>query len=241
MYYNRPMSSKFKILLLLNVIFIIILILIPQIDIEITSLFYSAENGFYLKDAWWVKVLYDSVPILLKTIVLAVLVLYLFNRIFHRNFFKVDGMVTSYLLIVLIVGPGLIVNTAFKEHFGRARPFTTIEFGGDKTFTPAFVISDQCDKNCSFSSGHAAGAFFVIALAFLTTRKREWWIALATVYGFSVGLARIVVGGHFFSDVFISYFVVLLVAKLCYELIIRRNRNTLDYLSHKFQILSFKS
>jgi lipid A 4'-phosphatase len=235
------MSTKFKIALLLNTLTSIILILIPQIDIEITSLFYSTENGFYLKDAWWVKILYDSVPILLKTIVLAVLVLYLFNKIFRRNFLKVDGMVTSYLLIVLIVGPGLIVNSAFKEHFGRARPFTTIEFGGDKNFTPAFVISDQCDRNCSFSSGHAAGAFFIIALALLMNRKREWWIALATVYGFSVGLARIAAGGHFFSDVFISYFVVLLVSKLCHELIIRQNRNTLDYLSNKIRILSFKS
>lgn len=241
MYYNPSMSTKFKITLLFNIASIIILILLPQIDIEITSLFYSVEHGFYLKDAWWVTLLYNSVPIILKSIVSGVLVLYLINKIFKRKLLQVDGKVTAYLLLVLFLGPGLIVNTAFKDQFGRARPLTTIEFGGDKTFTPPFVISDQCNKNCSFSSGHAAGAFFLIALALLSTKQREWWIALATLYGFSVGLARIVAGGHFFSDVFISYFVVLMVSKLFYELIIRQNRNTLEFIAQKFRITSFKS
>lgn len=235
------MPTKFKIALLLNILASILLILFPQVDLHITGLFYSPEQGFYMKDAWWVTLLYNSVPFLLKTIVLTVLALYLFNKIFHRNILHVDGKVTAFLLLVLLLGPGLIVNSAFKNHFGRARPLTTIEFGGDKTFTPAFVISDQCNKNCSFSSGHAAGAFFMLALAFLAPRKRELWIAVATLYGFSVGVARIAAGGHFFSDVFISYFVVLLVTQLGYELIIRRNHSTLDYISRKLRLRSLDS
>ncbi len=235
------MSTKFKIALLFNILSSILLILYPQIDIQITSLFYTPEQGFYLKDSWWVTLLYNSVPILLKTVVFGVLGLYLFNKIFRRNLLKVNGRITLYLLIALIVGPGLIVNSLFKDHFGRARPLTVTEFGGDKIFTPAFVISDQCEKNCSFSSGHAAGAFFVLALAFLTTRKRGWWFALATLYGFSVGLARITAGGHFFSDVFISYFVVLSICQLCYELIIRQDSHVYTYLQQKLRSDSIKS
>ncbi len=235
------MSTKFKIALLFNILSSILLILYPQIDIQITSLFYTPEQGFYLKDSWWVTLLYNSVPILLKTVVFGVLGLYLFNKIFRRNLLKVNGRITLYLLIALIVGPGLIVNSLFKDHFGRARPLTVTEFGGDKIFTPAFVISDQCEKNCSFSSGHAAGAFFVLALVFLTTRKRGWWFALATLYGFSVGLARIAAGGHFFSDVFISYFVVLSICQLSYELIIRQDSHVYTYLQQKLRSDSIKS
>ncbi len=235
------MTTKFKIALLLNVISSILLIIYSQVDIQITSLFYSHDQGFYLKDSWWVRLLYNSVPILLKTIVFGVIGLYIVNKIFKTNLLKVNGRITLYLLIALIVGPGLIVNSLFKDHFGRARPFTVIEFGGDRVFTPAFVITDQCEKNCSFSSGHAAGAFFALALAFLTSRKRQWWIALATLYGFSVGVARIAAGGHFFSDVFISYFVVLSISQICYELIIRQNSSAYEYLQRKLGLRSVKS
>jgi lipid A 4'-phosphatase len=235
------MTTKFKIALLLNVISSILLIIYSQVDIQISSLFYSAEQGFYLKDSWWVRLLYNSVPILLKTIVFGVIGLYIVNKIFKTKLLKVNGRITLYLLIALIVGPGLIVNSLFKDHFGRARPFTVTEFGGDRIFTPAFVITDQCEKNCSFSSGHAAGAFFVLALAFLMKKRREWWIALATVYGFGVGVARIAAGGHFFSDVFISYFVVLSISQLCYELIISQNTSVYEYLQQKFRFRSIKS
>lgn len=238
MYYNPPMSTKFKITLLFNIFSTILLVLYSQIDIQITALFYSPENGFYLKNSWWVTLLYNSVPLFLKTIVVGVLGLYLYNKIFKARLFKVDGKITLFLLIVLIVGPGLIVNTLFKDQFGRARPLTVTQFGGDRSFTPPFVISDQCDKNCSFSSGHAAGAFFALALAFLSPTKREWWIALATLYGFSVGAARIAAGGHFFSDVFISYFVVLSITQLCYELIIKQHSFTRDYIHRKLRLFS---
>jgi len=33
----------------------------------------------------------------------------------------------------MIIGPGLLVNTVFKEHWGRARPSQVEEFGGQQT------------------------------------------------------------------------------------------------------------
>ena len=61
---------------------------------------------------------------------------------------------TSCALIGLIVGPivgsGLIANFFFKDNWGRARPVHIEEFGGEKLYTPPFVISDQCLKNCSW-------------------------------------------------------------------------------------------
>lgn len=40
-----------------------------------------------------------------------------------------------FLLVVLFVGPGLIVNGVWKEHWGRARPFEVQNFGGERLYS----------------------------------------------------------------------------------------------------------
>lgn len=90
-----------------------------------------------------------------------------------------------------------------KDNWGRARPSHTVEFGGKKTFTPALIISNQCDHNCSFVCGHAAMAFTPVALAFVLRprRQRRWALAAGLGFGGLVGVVRIIEGGHFLSDV----------------------------------------
>ena len=189
-------------------------VLYPEVDIMVTSLFYSEAEGFFLKPSWWVKILYDSVKFVIITTLLVAIALWLWNRFSVKTVGAMTGKKVGYLMLVLALGPGLIVNWVFKENWGRARPAHTEIFGGDKTFVPAFVFSDQCETNCSFSCGHASGAYFVIALALLARRHQPFWMTLAIVYGSAVGLARIVAGGHFFSDVVVSFFIVYIVAKM---------------------------
>ncbi len=189
-------------------------VLYPQIDITVTSFFYSEAEGFFLKPTWWVTLLYDSVKFVIIVTVLVSIALWLWNRYWAKAIGTMDGKKVGFLLLVLALGPGLIVNWVFKENWGRARPAHIEIFGGDKKFVPAYVFSDQCETNCSFSSGHASGAYFVIALALLARRHQSFWMTLAIVYGSAVGLARIVAGGHFFSDVVVSFFVVYIVAKM---------------------------
>ncbi len=98
--------------------------------------------------------------------------IYVFNRFSKRMLFGVDGKKVVYLFLVLIIGAGLIVNVMFKDNFGRARPRDIVEFGGSAQFTPAFVVSSACDRNCSFSSGDSAGAFFSLAFILAFRRKR---------------------------------------------------------------------
>jgi lipid A 4'-phosphatase len=116
-----------------------------------------------------------------------------------------------YLLLVLTVGAGLIVNVGLKDNFGRARPRDIAEFGGTKQFTAAYVVGRECNTNCSFSSGDAAGGFFSLALALALSRRRAV-LAAAVAVGIVVSLARIASGAHFFSDTVVSFFVMLMVA-----------------------------
>jgi membrane-associated PAP2 superfamily phosphatase len=123
------------------------------------------------------------------------------------------GRDLAYLLLVLALGPGLIVNGLLKEHWGRARPVNCVEFGGSQTFTPAFVFSDQGGK--SFSSGHAAGSAYWVVVALVLARglRRRYWLGLAVGYSLLVAWARLAAGGHFFSDILISWLILALLAR----------------------------
>ena len=103
----------------------------------------------------------------------------------------------------MALGPGLLANTVFKDHWGRARPAQIEAFGGSHHFTPAPLPAAQCARNCSFVSGHAALGFSLVAFAFLLPpgRRRHRGIAAALGFGALVGLVRIAQGGHFLSDV----------------------------------------
>jgi len=196
----------------------------PQIDITISSLFYNVEDTFYLSNEWWIKAIYHSVKFFIIGVLLFFIGLSTYNHFKQTTLLHVNFKKTAFLLLVLALGPGLIVNWVFKENFGRARPQNTAIFGSEKEFTPAFIISNQCETNCSFSCGHASGAFFAIALALLATKRRAFYLSLAIGYGFVVGLGRIIQGGHFFSDVIVSFFVVFIVSKMIYYLMFEKNK-----------------
>lgn len=191
----------------------------PGIDIGVSRAFF--DNGFYMETQWWERLFQNGLGYFLCASFIAVVGLYAFNSIAKRNLLGVDGRTVLYLVMVLILGAGLIVNVIFKDHFGRARPRDIEEFGGAKHFTPAFVISRECDSNCSFSSGHGAGGFFALALAFALSRKRAVHFAGAG-FGGVVSFSRIAAGAHFLSDSMVSLFVMLIVSDVLYFYLIEQ-------------------
>jgi lipid A 4'-phosphatase len=189
--------------------FALLMLAIPGIDLGISGIFFDGNT--FPRDRWWQRLQQVGLTAFLCLSVLAVIAIYAFNRASGHKLGGIDGRRALYVVLVLAVGPGLIVNTALKDNFGRARPRDVAEFGGMKQFTPAFVMSRECNKNCSFSSGDAAGGFLAIALAFALRRGRSLMLA-AFAFGAMISLARIAAGAHFFSDTVVSFFVVLIVA-----------------------------
>ncbi len=130
-----------------------------------------------------------------------------------RDWFWVSRRGWLYVLACLIIGPGLVANVIFKQHWGRPRPHQTIEFGGTKIFQPAWQPSSECSRNCSFVSGEAAASYSTFyALAMLIPHYRLLLFVVGTLAGLLSGLVRISQGGHFLSDVI---FAGLLVAMCC--------------------------
>jgi lipid A 4'-phosphatase len=182
----------------------------PDIDLWFSALFYRAGSGFFLADAPPVRLLFRSAPYITGAIVVFAAAAGARHYFAGRSLLGCDARAALYLVLALAIGPGLLVNTVLKDHWGRARPSQIVAFGGDKQFTPALVPSRQCERNCSFSSGHAALGFSLIAFAFLAPdrRRRRQAVAAAVAAGSLLGLARIVQGGHFLSDVVLSGFLV---------------------------------
>ncbi len=126
-----------------------------------------------------------------------------------------------FLALSLAIGPGLIVNGVLKPHWGRPRPNQLALFGGTAAYSPAWIPGGEV-KGKSFPSGHASMGFFLMVPAFLLYRRnRRWAIVLFSsglATGGVVGLARIVQGGHFASDVLWSAACVYFSAFLLYLL-----------------------
>ena len=199
------------------VAFSLFALIFPDVDMRISALFY--DRGFFLRDQWWQGLLQHGLGYFLGVSLSLILAVYLRNRILKRTECVVCGRKVLYVALVMVIGAGLIVNQGFKNNFGRARPRDVAEFGGTRDFTPAFVPSHQCNTNCSFSSGDAAGAFYSLALVLAFRRQRRWLLA-ALALGAVVSFGRIAAGAHFFSDTVVSFFVMLLVSDAMYYYVV---------------------
>jgi len=184
----------------------------PELDIWFSSLFF--ENGFFfLYNSPAVVMICHSAEVVVWILSIGLIILLFYKR----NPFSLNRKKVAYLLIVLVLGPGLIVNVLFKEHWGRARPGRITEFGGVQKFTRAFVISDQCRQNCAFVSGHASIGFYLVSFGFIWRTHRKKIIGGAIFYGALVGLARIMRGVHYLSDIVFAFFFVYIIAFMVYE------------------------
>ena len=187
--------------------------LLPELDLITSGLFYKAGSGFYLSTNPIVRLLHDVVPIICGIFVFFAFIYSIMILIQTKSFHPKYYIKVIYVTLVCLIGPGLIVHGFFKEVFDRARPHQVEQFGGIATFTPAFVISNQCATNCSFVSGHASVGFMFYSLAFLLRdRKRLLMMCFATSLGLILGFTRIIEGGHFLSDIIFSGVIVFITA-----------------------------
>jgi lipid A 4'-phosphatase len=206
-------------------VFALLMLTFPGIDLYISGAFYDGKS--FLKDQWWQKILQEGLGYFLGVSFSLVVAAYLCNRLLKTHICDINGRKVAYLFLVGIIGAGLIVNVAFKNNFGRARPRDVAEFGGAKQFTPPFIPTRQCRTNCSFSSGDAAGAFFSLALVTALSRRRRY-LGAAVGFGILVSLGRVSAGAHFFSDTVTSFFVMLFVSDVLYHYLVLDGRERHD-------------
>jgi lipid A 4'-phosphatase len=188
----------------------LVLVIFPGLDLLASAQFHSEGTGFVLRGQPLGRFFNDALAMLTKVTSVALLAGLALALLLRRPVLGLDRVQYVFLILCLAIGPGLLANSLFKEHWGRARPRDVIEFGGDKAFTPALPPSDQCAHNCSFVSGDAAQGFFYTAIAFIVPRRRRRAVmAAGVVFGSLVGLERMMQGAHFLSDVVFAGLVVV--------------------------------
>lgn len=212
----------FVTLLLATLLAQAIFALFPGLDLRISGLFFDT-SGVFAANLGPLPLLNDLIRTGGEGLALAI-VLGVAVALPGQSLRTPQMRCAAYLAANLVLAPGLLVNALLKSHVGRARPDQVTDFGGLATFTPAWQVSDQCARNCSFSSGDVA-LIATLALGVLVlvwphlTRTHRWlWTlgGLALVLG--TGLMRIALGRHFLSDVVFSMLFSAAVALALYPL-----------------------
>ncbi len=200
-----------------------LLMFVPGLDIAFSGLFYQSGAGFHLDRAPFFVFVREAAPAIIIGTLIFCLLLWIAGLVFRQAFLGITTPRMLYLVATLAIGPGLLVETILKSHWGRARPNDTVFFGGHAAFTPPGWVAQECAHNCSFTSGHAAIGFWLTAYAFLL--PKEWRLTgllAGLACGATIGLVRVIQGAHFLSDiVFAGAFVLMVNAGLA-QVMLRR-------------------
>jgi len=186
----------------------------PTLDLRLADALHDPSSGFIGRDWGWVLASYHAVPWFGRLLLLGVLLCLWGPRTVRLVSPRARRAATG-LLVALLVGLTLVVNLTLKETWGRARPHQVSEFGGSRQYTPPLQPASQCQRNCSFTSGHAATGFALIGAGALAgaRRRRHWWL-LGTAAGAIIGAGRMLQGDHFLGDVLFSWLILWALAWL---------------------------
>jgi membrane-associated PAP2 superfamily phosphatase len=173
-----------------------------DLDIAIQSLFYSPAEGWRLEHRtfWDFTYRYGIFPGYLFAVgCLAMISVSYWNE----RYFKYRKAAVV-MVVALILGPGLLVNAVFKDHWQRPRPREVTQFGGGEQFVPV-CVRGHVTGGKSFPCGHASMGFYLAVPYLFLRRTRKGlayaFLALGIGYGSVIGAARMIAGGHFLSDV----------------------------------------
>ncbi len=195
----------------------------PQLDIAASAVFFHDGQWAFSGDNLPLFVaLYRGTPRVGQGLLIILTAGLLLGCLPRLDWLRARRVVLGFTLAGALLGPVLLVDATLKDYWGRARPSTVEAFGGDKHFSAAFVPTDQCEKNCSFVSGHVATASFIMAFGWLgapTIRRR--WLLASLASGGLLAIVRMSAGGHFLSDTVFAWFATYLGLYLA-ELLFRR-------------------
>jgi lipid A 4'-phosphatase len=193
-----------------------LLFAVTPLDLAAARVFYSPgalDHWPLARELPW-SVLYHLAPWLTAALVISGLGMLAFGGSRRHGIF---------LLLSVAIGPGLLVNTVFKDHWGRPRPRDVVEFGGPLRYRLAPLPGGE--GGASFPCGHCSVGFLFAAGWWMWQRRRpvQAWgsLAFGLAAGLALGLGRMAAGGHFLSDVIWSALLALSVAHLLYHYVLR--------------------
>jgi lipid A 4'-phosphatase len=175
----------------------------PGIDLAVAGFFHRVavhDNMPRLFRA--IEILRKLEPVVTMLAVAPAVAVLLVKLFWPRRATIMPARAALFLIVSLVLGPGFLVNTVLKDHWARPRPGMVANFGGDMTFKPWWDPRGTCTDNCSFVSGETSSAVWLAAPALLVPFPwRYAAFAGVAVYATGIGFMRLLMGGHFLSDV----------------------------------------
>ncbi|WP_082081511.1 phosphatase PAP2 family protein [Methylocucumis oryzae] len=227
---HRPIITEIS--LFLSVVALLTLpFWLSDLDIQVAQRFFHADNpdNFWPEEQRTIWVFfYKAIPILVNVLLLGCLGVLAFSG--SKPSATKHRRVAFYILFCIILGPGLVVNGIFKDHYGRPRPRQIEQFHGQLAYQPPGMPGAE---GKSFPCGHCSvGYVFWVFFFFLNRRKKPLlalaYFVAALLLGLSVGMGRIAAGGHFLSDVLWSGFLTYAVCAWLYYALIAKWENLPD-------------
>lgn len=224
---QRPIKAAVAVTVMIS----LYLAINPGIDREVSAVFYANGAGFPATDDPALRLLRLLGRIVTGAVAAGLLVILAGKMLDSLAWRRVTWPVWWFLTGSLALGPGIVVNGILKELWGRARPLQTDDFGGAFAFTPPWFPASSCASNCSFVSGEASAAIFLIAFAFVVSPAwRGAVAAIAICWAALISLNRIAFGAHYLSDVLIAWGLTITVVMVMREVfLIRRDPAAHDW------------
>jgi lipid A 4'-phosphatase len=201
----------------------IILFAATDLDISTIRPFYHPE----LADPWPVanhpvwSLFYRSAPWVTASLAVAGIALSVIGSLREQS--KRLRLYGLFLLLCVVVGPGLVINVVLKDHWGRPRPRQIVEFGGRLDYTQPFIPTSTYGK--SFPCGHCSVGYLYAAGWWVWRRRRPRLAAVSLASGLLagtlLGIGRMAAGAHFLSDAVWSAFLAYFTAHALYYYALR--------------------
>jgi lipid A 4'-phosphatase len=178
----------------------------PGIDLAVASYFHEVDIRTAMPRLYRaIEVARSLGPVVTTLAVAPAVAVVIIKMFWPKRPTWMRGRAALFLILTLVLGPGLLVNAVLKDHWSRPRPGMVTEFGGAMAFKPWWDPRGACEANCSFVSGETSSAVWLSAPALLL--PAPWRYAAlggVAVYAVAIAFMRVLLGGHFLSDVIFS-------------------------------------
>ncbi|PKN73777.1 MAG: hypothetical protein CVU50_00910 [Candidatus Cloacimonetes bacterium HGW-Cloacimonetes-3] len=175
---------------------------LTNLDLTLQSRYYDPISGWAFNSSPLALFIYhySNIPAL----ILSLGALVGFVLCYSKPRFLPHRKIFIFLVLAMVVGPGILVNSLLKDNWGRPRPRELVQYGGEHAYE-ALLTVDATSPGKSFPCGHATMGFYFFALAFVLRKHRanlaNLTLVAALVWGLIIGWIRMGQGGHFASDV----------------------------------------
>lgn len=214
--FEHPMTTVSLYVVVVSLFFLAF----PKVDFWASGLFFSQTDGFWAQNEPFLRKVRHLGPFLVRVIAIVCVAVLLLKLLVPSRPPILPLRKPIFLLSTLILGPGVLVNLILKNNWGRPRPRSVEEFGGELPFQPVWKISDYCQSNCSFVSGEASASIWLVSVAFIVPATwRKATLAFVLPLCLILSANRVAFGGHFFSDTLISWGLTFLLVLGIYRLL----------------------